>query len=66
MFRGETHRTCWGNQHSKQPQQAAHITKEALLEELTVKELHQNASRAGIRGRSKMNKAALLDALAPA
>ena len=58
--------TAKGRQYSKQPKHAAEVTKEARLEELSVKDLRQKAAEAGIAGRSRMNKAALIHALAAA
>jgi hypothetical protein len=58
--------TAKGEQYSKQPKHAAEITKEARLEELSVKELRHKAGAVDITGRSKMNKAALIHALTAA
>ncbi len=55
--------TAKGKQHSKQPEQAAATTKGARLEELPVAELRKKAATAKIDGRSKMTKAALIEAL---
>jgi hypothetical protein len=52
-----------GKQHSKQPEHAAAVTKEARLEELPVAELRKKAATAKIDGRSKMTKAELVKAL---
>ena len=54
--------TARGKQHSKQPEQAAAITKAARLEELPVAELRKKAATANIDGRSKMTKADLVKA----
>ncbi len=55
--------TAKGKQHSKQPEHAAAVTKEARLEELPVAELRKKAATAKIDGRSKMTKAELVKAL---
>ena len=55
--------TAKGKQHSKQPEHAALVTKEARLEEMSVAELRKKATTAKIDGRSKMTKAELVKAL---
>ncbi len=58
--------TVEGKQFSKQPAKAAATTAEARLESLPVAELRKKAAAAHIAGRSKMVKAALIQALADA
>lgn len=58
--------TAKGKQYSKQPEAAAAVTKAARLDSLTIAELRKKASAANIVGRSKMDKAHLLKALAAA
>ena len=55
--------TAKGKQFSKQPAQAAATTAEARLESLPVVDLRKKAASAKIEGRSKMTKAALIEAL---
>ena len=55
--------TAKGKQHSKQPEHAAAVTKEARLEEMSVADLRKKAATAKIGGRSKMTKAELVKAL---
>lgn len=58
--------TAKGEQHSQQPAAAAATTRNARLEEMSVTELKKKASSAKIKGRSKMTKAELLEALGAA
>ncbi len=52
-----------GKQHSGQPDDVAAKTTAARLESLTVPELRERAAAREIRGRSKMRKAELVEAL---